>query len=75
MSSSLCPSIVWGHIVVNNVCENPLCSAEELCPFFQVAVLFDMEFPQVPSVRPIVCIENKYIVGVEIVRVRGEDCW
>lgn len=75
MSSSLCPSIVWAHIVINNVCKNPLRSPKELCPFFQVAVLFDMEFSQVPFVRPIVFIENKYIMGVEIVRVRGEDYW
>ena len=43
--------------------------------FFQAAVLFVMKFSQVPPVGSIVFIENKYLVGVETVKVKGKDCW
>ena len=43
--------------------------------FFRAAILFTMEFSQVPSVRVIVFIEGEYIVGVEIVKVRGHYWW
>ena len=43
--------------------------------FFQLVVSFETEFSLVPSVRKLVFIEDKYLVGEEIVRVRIEEYW
>ena len=43
--------------------------------FFQLVVSFETEFSPVPSVRKLVFIEDKYLVGEEIVRVRIEEYW